>query len=48
MRLKPRSLDDFTFVIKAAGRDWQLNPGSDDAWRAWRKQLLKVVNPNGL
>ena len=48
MRLKPRSLDDFTFVIKAPGRDWQLNPGSDDAWRAWRKQLLKVVNPNGL
>ena len=39
---------DFSFVIKTPGREWVLNPSTDERWRQWKKHLLKVVAPGAM
>lgn len=43
MRLKPDDKKDFTFVIKATGRDWVLDPGSFAAWEEWHAKLRPML-----
>ena len=43
MRTKPDDKKDFTFVIKATGRDWILDPGSQAAWEEWNNMLRPML-----
>jgi len=43
MRVKPDDKKDFTFVIKATGRDWILDPGSQAAWEEWQAKLRPML-----
>jgi len=43
MRVKPDDKKDFTFVIKATGRDWILDPGSQAAWEDWQAKLRPML-----
>ena len=42
-RLKPYDTKDYTFVIKAQGRDWVLDPGSHSVWEDWEQKLTPMV-----
>jgi len=42
-RVKPDDKKDFTFVIKATGRDWILDPGSQAAWEEWQAKLRPML-----
>ena len=43
VRLKPDDKKDYTFVIKATGRDWILDPGSQTAWEEWQAKLRPML-----
>ena len=42
-RIKPDDRKNFTFVIKATGRDWILDPGSQAAWEEWNAKLRPML-----
>jgi hypothetical protein len=45
-RTKPDDRKDFTFVIKAPGRDWVLDPGSAALWQEWESKLRPMIGGN--
>ncbi len=38
--------NDYTFRIRTRARTWAVNPGTDAAFKAWRKNLLAVAAKN--
>ena len=42
-RTKTSSSTDYSFCIKAPGRKWHLNPGTEKAFDEWEQQLMAVM-----
>jgi len=42
-RLKPADRKDFSFIIKEKGRDWVLDPTTEQSWKDWEAKLRPMV-----